>query len=72
MVGVGQGSGPLIRRFAGQSLVDPVPIVVIFERLQFPFQIPLAPEQHPVQILPPEGADEPLDEWMGDGHIGTV
>jgi hypothetical protein len=62
------GVGRFVRRFASQSLVDTVPIVIILERLQFLFQIPLTPEQHPVQILPPKGADEPLDERMRDRH----
>jgi len=63
------GNGHFIRRSFSQSPVETMPIVISSERLQFLSQVPLAPEQHPVQILPPESADEPLNERMGDGHI---
>jgi hypothetical protein len=41
----------------------------MFEGFQFLFRVPLAPEQHPVQIFTPESADEPLDKGMGEGHV---
>jgi hypothetical protein len=37
--------GHFVRHIAGQSLLDTVPIVKMFERIQFLFQVPLAPEQ---------------------------
>src|SRR5215813_10078508 len=36
---------------------------------QLPLQVQHCPEQHPVQIFPPDRADEPLDKWMGERHI---
>src|SRR5215470_15346295 len=36
---------------------------------QLPLQVHHGPEQHPVQIFPPDRADQPLDKWMGERHI---
>src|SRR5215471_18561331 len=32
---------------------------------------PALSEQHPVQIFPPDRADQPLDKWMGERHISN-
>src|SRR5215467_4829084 len=36
---------------------------------QLPLQVHHCPEQHPVQIFPPDRADHPLDKWMVERHI---
>ena len=38
---------------------------------QLPLQVHHGPEQHPVQIFPPDRADQPLDKWMGERHISN-
>ena len=49
----GRGVGHFVMHFASQSRMDTVPIVIMFEGFQFLFQVPLAPEEHPVQIFTP-------------------
>ena len=48
--------------------MDTVIIVVVFECFQFLTQVMAIPEKNSVQILPANGADEPLDKRMRDGH----
>ena len=41
-----------------------------FEIEQLAFEIGGCPEQHRIQALSAEGADQPLHKWMGQGNIG--
>src|ERR1035441_4881652 len=49
--------------------MDAVIIVVVFECGQFLAQVTAIPEKNSVQILPANGADEPLDKRMRDEHL---
>ena len=41
-----------------------------FEIEQLAFEIGSCPEQHTIQALSAEGADQPLHKWMGQGNVG--
>lgn len=45
-------------------------VVVFLELTEFSLQIRCTPEQDPIQILAPEGSDQPFDEGMRHGHVG--
>src|SRR5438876_7644529 len=37
---------------------------------QLVFEVCRRPEQHVIQVFPPQGADQPFHEWMGQGNVG--
>ena len=37
---------------------------------QLVFEVCRRPEQHVIQVFPPQGADQPFYEWMGQGDVG--
>ena len=51
--------------------MNPVGVVVILKLPQLLFQIALVPEKSVVQEFPPDGADKPLSEGMGNRHMGN-
>ena len=36
---------------------------------QLVFEVCRRPEQHVIQVFPPQGSDQPFHEWMGQGHV---
>jgi hypothetical protein len=46
--------------------MDAVSIVVSLEVIELSLQIGDIPEQNPVEILAPDGPDQPFDEGMGN------
>ena len=43
-------------------------VVIAGEAIQLPMQVETVPEEYLVEILAPEGSDEPLDERMRARH----
>ena len=37
---------------------------------QLVFEVCRRPEQHVIQVFPPQRADQPFHEWMGQGNVG--
>ncbi len=64
-----QVTGHLSRRFTLQSSVNPVFAVIVFECIQFPFQIDGMSEQNLIEILASDRTDQPFDEGMGDRYV---
>ena len=50
--------------------MDPVAVVIILKRIEFPFQIGGIPEQDLIEILAPDRSDQPFDERMRNRHVG--
>jgi hypothetical protein len=48
--------------------MHPGRVVVVFEQLQFPPQVICGPKEQTIQILTPEGRDEPLNKGMGSNR----
>ena len=44
-------------------------IIILLEIDEFRFQINRCPEQRPVEVLPPNRADQALYEGMGKRHV---
>src|SRR5882724_6613789 len=55
-----------------QGLVNAELVVVALELLQLVFQVCAVPEEHPVQILAPDGADQALNKGCDTGVQGTL
>ena len=47
---------------AGQSSVAAISVVVNFVAIELPFQIALVPKQSLIEVFPPDGPDQSLDE----------
>src|SRR5438876_7545491 len=45
-------------------------LVVEVEIEQLVFEVCRRPEQHVIQVFPPQGADQPFHERMGQGDVG--
>ena len=50
--------------------MDPVAVVIVLKRIQLPLQIEGIPEQDMIEILAPDGSDQPFDKRMRNGHVG--
>jgi hypothetical protein len=62
-------AGPFSRRDAGESTMHPSDIVVMLELVQLAHQIRSIPEEHAVQVLAPDRADQALDERMRNRRL---
>jgi hypothetical protein len=60
----------LRRRYSGETGVTAMLIVEGFIVLELPLEITLAPEPGPVQVLAPDGSNQPLDKGMRSRRIG--
>jgi hypothetical protein len=49
--------------------VHAVRVVIIRECVQLSPQVDRVPEEHPIQVLAPDGADQPFDERMQSPHV---
>src|SRR5450759_1416924 len=63
--------GVLLRRSPLQSSMRAMRIEIGSEIEQLVFQIGRGPEQHAIQILPSNRADQPFHKGMGQGNIGN-
>ena len=61
----------MLRCFQIQGLMVPVGVVVVLKLSQLLFQIAFVPEKNLIQILSPDGADEPLGEWVRQRCVGN-
>jgi len=65
-------AGPLGRCVAGESTMHPSGIVVMLELVQLAHQICSIPEEHAVEVLAPDRADQTFDKGMRNGVYGTA
>src|SRR2546429_7510545 len=59
-----------IRRLPFQRVMGAMVVEVGPEIEQLVFEVCRRPEQHVIQVFPPQGADQPFYEWMGQGDVG--
>lgn len=66
--------GPVVCHFVGRvpgkPLVHAMRIVIVLESSQLLLQIIDVPEEDMVQVLSPDGPDEPFHERVRNGHMG--
>src|SRR5208283_3191710 len=62
---------PLRRSHPRQSGMTAKLVVEHLVVLELPFEIGLVPKPDPIQILAPDGSDQPLDESMRTGGAGN-
>src|SRR5215469_3010494 len=55
---------------AGQSSVAAISVVVNFVAIELPFQIALVPKQSLIEVFPPDGPDQSLNERCERGVPG--
>ena len=65
----GNGPGRGYWRLPAQGSMRALEVVVAHEVGELSLEIGRRPEGHLVEELAPDGADEPLDEWMRQGHV---
>ncbi len=61
-----------LRFFQILRLMDPMSVAVILKLSQLLFQIAPVREKNPVQVFPPDGADELLGERLKQGGMGPL
>ena len=47
--------------------MNAISVVVVFELPQLALQVHCIPEKHPIQVLTPDRADQPLNEGVETG-----
>src|SRR4249920_2641954 len=57
------------RRGAGERAMNAMRVVILSELSQLARQVHRVPEKHPIQVLTPERADQPLNERVGDRSV---
>ena len=65
----GWRTGALRRRGAVERAVNAMCVVVVSEFIQLPGQVDHVPEEHAIEILAPNRADQPFDERMRDRSV---
>jgi hypothetical protein len=51
--------------------VTPILVVIGFVIVKLPLEIALVPKQSPIEILAPDGPDQPLNKSMGTRSTGN-
>ncbi len=62
---------PLCRRYSGQSRMTPILVVEHLVVVELPFEVGLVTKPDPIQILAPDGSDQPLDESVRTWGAGN-
>ena len=62
-------AGALRRRGAGERAMNAMRVVIVPELSQLPRQVDRVPEEHAIEVLAPDRADQPFDERMRDRSV---